>query len=211
MLQQFSEKQIAQIAELFEKGDPHYFYVASLRIFGHAPTTAREPFCVLAQVLPAPRIEEAWDEEARRRALHVLWLNHLLEEDRLLFLKEPVDSILAKDVLIDGELKGVTPEFICRCIYYFSRFLFNLETFPHAWCLTMQDYLSARWPEYKGQPVTLDVLEAWSFYRKRMAEKDATQVQRFLTHWRQRIRGRCAYWKFKWLMFKHRPNKNQGN
>ena len=208
--QQFSEEQVVQILELFEKGDPQYFYVASLRVLGNAPTTAREPFCLLAQVLPPPRIEEVWDEEARRRALHVLWLNNLFEEDRQRFLKDPVDSIFANDVLIDGELKAVTPEFVCRCVYYYSRFLFALETFPHAWCLTMQDYLSARWPEYKGQPVTMEVLEDWGLYRQREAEKDKPQVQKLFAYWRSRFKGRCAYYKFKWLMLKHR-SKNKRN
>ena len=208
--QQFSEEQVVQILELFEMGDPQYFYVASLRVFGNAPTTAREPFCLLAQVLPPPRIEEVWDEEARRRALHVFWQHHLAKEDREQFLKELPEAAFAKDVLVNKQHKAVTPEFVCRCVFYLSQFLMALEPLPHAWCTTMQDYLSARWPDYKGQWVTYDVLEQWEIYRQKEAEKDIPQIKKRFAYWRSRIKGRCAYFKFKWLMFKHR-SKNKRN
>ena len=207
MLQQFTEKQVAEIAELFERGDSHYFYVASLRVFGHATTTAREPFCILAHNLPAPRIDEAWDEEARRRALHILWVNYLTEEDRKRFTKKPIDFIVGNDVVIDGESHGATPEFACRCVYYYSRFLFAQETLPHAWCMAMQDYLSERWPQYKGEPITQDVLEAWGAYCQHKDAKEVSRITKGFNRLRDRIRELRAYLKIKWVMYKHRPSK----
>ena len=207
MLQQFTEKQAAQIAELFVRGNPHYFYVASLRVFGHATTNAREPFCILAQLLPPPRLDEAWDEEARRRALHILWVNNLTEEDRQHLIKGNIDTIIGNDVVVNGESYGATPEFACRCVYYFSRFLFALETLPHAWCMAMQDYLSVRWPEYQGEPKTQDVLEAWGEYCQQKNAKKVSRIEKFFMHWRDRISGRIAYWKFKRLIQKHCSKK----
>ena len=138
-------------------------YVNQLRWLSFVGHGLKEPFSLLAKDIPAPELPPELDELAQKRALQYFRVILLTTKDAESLNLEP-QEIFAADILLDGRRVPVTVDFICASIHWFTLYSLGKYPLPQDWADDFAEYLRLRWPEYKGEPVTHDVLTYWLMY-----------------------------------------------
>lgn len=182
--QTFTDEEIMTQLAQREAGNCQYMYVNQLRWLSFVGHDLKEPFSLLAKDIPAPELPPELDELAQKRALQYFRVILLTTKDAESLNLEP-QEIFAADILLDGRRVPVTVDFICASIHWFTLYSLGKYPLPQDWADDFAEYLRLRWPEYKGEPVTHDVLTYWLMY----CEVDEREVQAPLERLKNDVKG----------------------
>lgn len=118
-----------------------------------------EPYQLLSSIDSPSELDFYEEQEAFRRAQLAAFLHLLHEDDMGLWFKFP-EILLAPIRCRDEKIKP-TPEFVARTLYLEALLLLNERFFDDEWKFRLKQYLTARWPEYKGERITPMLIERW--------------------------------------------------
>ncbi len=159
-MQAFNDDELRALHELHDRGDSRFCYVMLIRRHGEIAHHLKEPFSLLAKDIPPPALPQALDRLAKERALRHFFLSLLLDRD-LAFFKLTPEKLFTREIHLDGRSMSVTPDFLCRILYWLTRFNLDEEPIPQEWADRIRTYLLARWPSYDGRRVTQNVITDW--------------------------------------------------
>lgn len=171
MLQTFTLKDIAQLTDWESSNDLRFEYVTSLRVFSGVAHGAKEPFSLRAFDSQPPILDDELDAEAEKRALMVLWLNHIFPKDTK---GVTAKDVISKEIFVNGQHYNMTPDFAARCVWWIAVYLAGARSYPPEWYDQLRAYLQNRWPQFNTRPLTEDVVCEWLIWRDKQIE-EATQ------------------------------------
>lgn len=160
----------------------YYSYLQNLIFYSHAGHKAREPFSLLATSAPIPRLNIDEDIVASERAGHLAVL--MLREDKKgEALLARCDDFMCKDWSdSNGNIRATTVDMCARTIYYAVMIYLNERALPTAAKAELKAFWVECWPEYKGQQVNEESIDAWKDYLNRRDMQKVPLIGRiFLT------------------------------
>ena len=143
--------------------DTWQFYLVSSSFNPH-------PYCLISRFGPSAPLDEELEAVANERALFGTFMD-VLDKDDLDLWDRFAQLLLSPVRRRDGSLYASNPDFVTRVLHHASLYRLGERPYPAVWRERIAQYLTSRWPEYKGRYVNAALLEEWDDWTvKRDAE-----------------------------------------